>query len=236
MKKIFLTSLAAVMSVSAASAMELTPYVAVRGGYDHAMMNTDKLTIVEDGETYTETMGNPMGSGFMLGAAAGVSMNVHKYFNVRGELEYSYANRSLEQKYTEIDGYYDEDADEFVEEEYSGKDKYDQDAHTLMLNAYVDFKTGTPFTPYVGAGLGYSWNNLTAKDEDGDLKFDDGAFAWQVGAGVSYAATSALSIDLGYRFTDAMGLKYSKTVEDGKIEVENDTYAHQVYLGARYAF
>lgn len=222
MKKIFLTSLAAVMTVSAASALELTPYAAVRGGYDRTVVNTDKLTIVEGDETYTETMGNPMGNGFMLGAAAGVSINAHKYFDVRGEVEYTYNNGSAERKY--------------VEDDENAKDKFDFDSHTVMLNAYADIKTGTAFTPYVGAGVGYSWNNLTLKDDGENTKFDDGAFAWQVGAGVSYAATDALSIDLGYRFMDVVGLEYSKTIDEMNIKLKNDTYSHQVYLGARYAF
>jgi len=224
MKKTLLTSLAAVFAVSAASAMELTPYAAVRGGFDRAIMNTAKA----DGESF----GNPAGNGFMLGVAGGVSFNASEYFDVRGEIEYTYADRDIEREYS-----FDED-DEMVKT----KDKWDTSAHTVMLNAFADIKTGTAFTPYIGAGLGWSWNNAEIKADNGTkLDFDDNAFAWQVGAGVSYAATDALRIDLGYRFMDVMGLKASKTLveEDGeayKVTLKNDTYSHQIYLGARYAF
>lgn len=230
MKKMFLSSLAVLATVSAASALELTPYATVRGGYDHAIMDTKAIII--DGEA-DGAMGNPSGNGYMLGVAAGVSADVNKYFGIRGEVEYTYADVDLERKYMEED----EDNGELV----NSKDKWKTSSNTLMLNAYVDIKTGTEFTPYIGAGLGYAWNNAKLKVDNGTyLKFDDNAFAWQIGAGVSYAVCDALSIDLGYRFMDVAGLKGSTTFagddESMNVKMEYATYSHQVYLGARYAF
>ncbi len=34
-------------------------------------------------------------------------------------------------------------------------------ATILLMNAYYDFRTGTPFTPYIGAGVGFSVDQLT---------------------------------------------------------------------------
>ncbi len=31
----------------------------------------------------------------------------------------------------------------------------------LLVNAYYDFRTGTPWTPYLGGGVGFAVNQLT---------------------------------------------------------------------------
>jgi len=57
---------------------------------------------------------------------------------------------------------------------------------------------------------------------------DDTTFAWQLGAGVAYAATDHVTFDAGYRYADYGDF----TKDDDKIDVS----AHEFYLGARYAF
>ena len=65
-----------------------------------------------------------------------------------------------------------------------------------MLNAYYDIDTGTKFTPYVGAGIGMA--RLKAKiDDETDFSKSKTTFAWQVGAGISYAMTENVSLDAG---------------------------------------
>ena len=220
MKKTILTSVFAMFAASAASAA-VTPYAAIRGGYDYHTVNTGSITV--DGTDIGAELGNPAGSGYAFGAAAGVSADLSDFFGVRGEVEYTYANANLEE-------------DTLNDDDLPQKDKFESDSHTVLLNVYGDIKTATPFTPYVGAGIGYSWSNIALKEEGGKLEFDDSAFAWQVGAGVSYALDNALTLDLGYRFMNVMGLEYEGTDEGEAIKVKADTYSHQVYLGARYAF
>src|SRR5690606_21927360 len=52
--------------------------------------------------------------------------------------------------------------------DYDGTDYWDTATNKtkfmstiLLLNGYYDFRTGTPWTPYLGAGLGFAVNQLT---------------------------------------------------------------------------
>ena len=57
------------------------------------------------------------------------------------------------------------------------------------------------------------------------------AFAWQIGGGVAYNITNALSVDLGYRYlTSTYSTKYQN--RDTKFVTDY----HQFRLGANYAF
>jgi opacity protein-like surface antigen len=62
----------------------------------------------------------------------------------------------------------------------------------LMVNAYADFQTGSLATPYLGAGIG-----CAKVDVEGE---DDEVFAGQLAAGVLFALSPAVAVDLGYRF------------------------------------
>ncbi|MDR2819413.1 MAG: outer membrane beta-barrel protein [Desulfovibrio sp.] len=139
--------------------------------------------------------------------------------------------------------------------------QFEMDIQTLMANLYWDFKNSTAFTPYVGAGLGLAFIQARAVVKGNgtnaahaasfSLEKDTGIrgqtnFAWQVGAGCSYAFTDAVSVDLGYRFVslgnvetntarvaiEALG---STTSFSAKGKVEN-LYMHQVGLGLRITF
>lgn len=134
---------------------------------------------------------------------------------------------------------------------------------TLLLNAYWDFHNSTDFTPYIGAGLGLafiqvkgsSMSFLSAEDgSDHSALYDkdfgirnNTNFAWQVGAGCSYALTDDIALDLGYRFM-SLGNVRSNSVAirdehytncdmfmNGKTEAKN-IYMHQIALGLRISF
>jgi opacity protein-like surface antigen len=118
---------------------------------------------------------------------------------------------------------------------------------TLGLNAYYDIETGTQFTPYVGAGLGwghshstitgYNMANAGLTDSDVGGKFSDDNLIWNVGAGVSYALNDKASIDLSYRYTDLGKLKGAGYVSGSDFaEFSSKTTSHEMLLGARYAF
>ncbi|ELM3723347.1 porin family protein [Edwardsiella piscicida] len=99
---------------------------------------------------------------------------------------------------------------------------------TLMVNGYYDIKTGTPFTPYVGAGIGYA--NVSLKnDMNGDnVQSNSNNFAWSVGTGVIYNVNERLDLDLGYKYLDA-----------GKASAGNSqakVTTHDVTLGVNYYF
>ena len=84
----------------------------------------------------------------------------------------------------------------------------------FMANAYVDLGTWWCVTPFIGAGVGTSYNRISGFRDDG-FTFTGGAlsnstfygddagkwnFAWAVYAGLSYQVTQNVAIELAYRY------------------------------------
>lgn len=100
------------------------------------------------------------------------------------------------------------------------------ESQSLMINGYYDIDTGSKLTPYVGAGIGYA--KIKGKVLESSYSEDGNNFAWQVGAGVGYALNDKVSLDAGYRYVD-----YGDFTKD---ELKWESSAHELYVGARYAF
>jgi len=124
---------------------------------------------------------------------------------------------------------------------------------TLFFNAYFDIDTGTPFTPYLGGGLGMAFNyssisgNWRPSDLGAALGIPPGSFsksrydttfAWNLGAGLSYAFTENVAADLGYRFisTGQRDLRATWSDDGQRVKVGSSPYIHEFYLGARFTF
>jgi opacity protein-like surface antigen len=132
--------------------------------------------------------------------------------------------------------------------EASGKNKDDDgdyvklktQAQTLFVNAYFDIDTATPFTPYVGAGLGLAflrskgnWNILDVSESYGSKTKTN--FAWNLGAGVAYDFTQNVALDLGYRFAGLGKARTGTDIADDRARAKN-VYMHQFMLGLRFSF
>ncbi|WAJ27063.1 outer membrane protein [Antarcticirhabdus aurantiaca] len=128
----------------------------------------------------------------------------------------------------------------------------------VMANAYVDLGTISGFTPYVGAGAGavqVDYENATINYCDNQL-FGHGVgcasinaegekdwrFAYSLMAGVSYDVSSALKLDVGYRFLDVDGggaYRIGSPLLDGVnmgLNTEDDGFKlHTVQAGLRYS-
>jgi outer membrane immunogenic protein len=78
----------------------------------------------------------------------------------------------------------------------------DEGALSFMANGWYDFKNETPFTPYLGGGVGFSRLTVNGLGVPGlNLVTDsDVVFAYQLGGGVAYAITPRLSLTLDYRY------------------------------------
>jgi opacity protein-like surface antigen len=112
---------------------------------------------------------------------------------------------------------------------------------SALANVYADLAHMNGFTPYIGAGAGVSYLVTSDVGSDssttkyaGDGKMN---FAWALMAGVSYAMTDQISLDLGYRYLN-LGDAQSGLIDDGvgnttRIKYENID-AHEVRLGVRY--
>jgi opacity protein-like surface antigen len=95
-------------------------------------------------------------------------------------------------------------------------------SYLLMWNAYADLGTWYGLTPYVGGGVGASYNHITGGTDNGYASFGSsttGAFqsyatggyldngshvdlAWALMAGLDFNVTHNLKLELGYRFLD----------------------------------
>ncbi len=121
-------------------------------------------------------------------------------------------------------------------------------ALSFTLNTYYDLVNPSRFTPYFGGGIGGTYVNLdgrTAEANLEDLVFSDEAFAfaYQLGAGVACRINRQVSLDLGYRYFSAVGLKFkdqdiltTDALGNPLNRFETDYSTHNVSLGLRLAF
>jgi opacity protein-like surface antigen len=112
----------------------------------------------------------------------------------------------------------------------------------LLANAYYDFRTGTPWTPYLGAGVGFAVNQvtrnftLTVDDSSATIgnRTTDVQFAAAAMAGVSYDFSSFFAIDVNYRFLHIGGSGVSLAPDaDSTVEI-GDLNEHQIRAGFRF--
>lgn len=103
----------------------------------------------------------------------------------------------------------------------------------FLVNGFYDINTGTPFTPYLGVGIGAGFvhASLTSSNKGTIYDGDDTTFAYQGIAGVSYAVTPQLSLTADYRYlatTDA-------TVKSGSTSWNVQNANHIITAGFRWA-
>jgi len=102
-----------------------------------------------------------------------------------------------------------------------------------LFNVYYDFDLRSPFTPYVGVGLG--WGRAEFEGRGGSIK--DNGVAMQLGAGVGYKICNNTSIDLGYRYITYGDFDKEYRIPNISYEkVEYKPRSHEIMLGVRYEF
>ncbi len=117
---------------------------------------------------------------------------------------------------------------------------------TLMFNGYKDLGSFGGITPYIGAGVGVSYNKMS------DVYFTDNpnllnriggasrtSLAWSLMAGVGYQLNERAILDLGYRYMDYGKAESSRVDNTGAINPPlriNDLTAHEFKVGLRYHF
>lgn len=99
----------------------------------------------------------------------------------------------------------------------------------FFLNGYWDITTVNGFTPYIGAGIGYSWlENEQSNRGNIIYRFSGKDWGYNVGAGVAYSLTDNTAVTFGYRYEDLGKIKK----EGSKTQFK----AHKIALGLRYTF
>ena len=205
-KTLLLAGVAACLFSANAHAFDATPYVSAKLRYS---MLDNELKMTDD-EGYSLKLNgddNVFGGSIAVGISSAVKGGA-----IRAELEYNKNAKAKDTSYNII--------------------KTEVETQSTMLNAYYDIDTGTKFTPYVGAGLGFAKVKGTLKVADVTGSESQYNFAWQVGAGIGYALNDNVSLDAGYRYVD-----YGHwTTEDVEETDRLESTAHELYVGARYAF
>ena len=127
---------------------------------------------------------------------------------------------------------------------------------TVMLNAYLDLIEYYRFVPYVGFGVGASFNKIgalntrffvpanagavppgTAETRNGRTQ---GSLAWQLTLGTAYRVTTDWSADLYYRYSDLGKVQTQRETLNPVAGVNNFATAklnnHEIMVGVRYTF
>lgn len=201
MKKfLLLAGVACLLSVNAQA--EVNQYVSGKISYDFNKVNM-KYADPDQAELTREKANKELfGTHVAYGVQAGY---------VRGELE---LNNSRDIKRNYFDEY--------------GVNHFRLYKHSVMANAYFDYLTCTPWTPYVGAGLGSSY----LKADFGDVAKSNYNLAWQVMAGLTYDINSHWTLDAGYRYADLGRIRKNFGDSVAKVTARD----HEVLLGVRYTF
>ena len=175
----------------------------------------------------------------VFGGALAVGYNFGPKFNIPVRTEFEFALRSNASN--SRDGRF-QDGGDIV----NWKSKQITNLSTLFFNAYFDIDTGTPFTPYIGGGLGMAFNYRSMRvrvevpgEGAGTVSKSrrDTTFAWNVGAGLSYAFTENMAADLGYRFIHTGYSQITKRSDEGsRMKLGHSPYIHEFYLGMRFTF
>lgn len=100
----------------------------------------------------------------------------------------------------------------------------------FMANGYLDIETGTPFTPYLGGGIGFAILDSSSVNAGGITikNGDDTVFAYQGIAGGAYSISKAWMIQLEYRFFGTTNPTYGST--------ESQYMSNNLFVGMRYNF
>ena len=112
----------------------------------------------------------------------------------------------------------------------------DSSINTLDLVAavYYDIDTGTPVTPYLGAGGGVAQVSVTVQENTTLDKYEVSdsvwALAFQAAAGAGFAVFDGVTTSIGYRLT---GTTEATFKSDNRIAL---ALGHHIELGIRYQF
>ena len=211
MKKfLLLAGVACLFSANAEAGV--SQYVSGKVSYDFNKVKV-KASNVNDSVAHAKLDKNLFGTHVAYGVRAGY---------VRGELEWN-GSRDIKRNWVK-------DGDLEI-------DHFRLYKHSFMANVYFDYLTCTPWTPYVGAGLGMSY--LKGQLFNGGQKVMDKStysLAWQVMGGIAYEFNSHWAVDLGYRYADYGRIRKNEGFRGGNVVSKVTARDHEIMLGARYTF
>jgi opacity protein-like surface antigen len=123
-----------------------------------------------------------------------------------------------------------------------------------MANAYVDLGTWWCITPFIGAGVGGSYNKLSSFRDDG-MRYTGGVlsnsttyfadngkwnFAWAAHAGLAYKVNPGFTVELAYSYMNlgeaAPGNyhAFDNSISGASTIKVKDITSHDIKLGVRW--
>ncbi len=124
------------------------------------------------------------------------------------------------------------------------QDKTKLASTVLLMNGYYDFRTGTPFTPYIGGGLGFAVNQLTQEIAFTDTVNGAGSaasrstqvqFAAAAMVGLTYDINSFIGLDVNYRFLYIGGTGVDTPLNSASSKIDVGSIdEHQIRAGLRF--
>ncbi len=197
-------------------------YVAIRGGVSFP-----------DDTDFNTALGNVVNSydeGYNISGVIGMVLTETPNFIVRGDLELGYREADVD---THTVG-----GTRFS----SGNSFGDTSTFFGLANLTVDIKTGTPFMPYLTAGGGFA--NVEFNGHGVNLlgapttvmDDDDTVYALQLGAGLNYKFSEAITFGVGYRYFAAYDVSLTSTAGAGSVGSEIDVEDHQLLFNLRTGF
>jgi opacity protein-like surface antigen len=109
---------------------------------------------------------------------------------------------------------------------YGNFNEGDMTTKAFMLNGYYDVATGSPWTPYIGVGIG--WSKLDLDTPAFPVSDNDDVFSYQLIGGVAYAFNEKWSVDAEYRYLGTGDATISGA--------DYDLNSNNLMLGVRYSF
>jgi opacity protein-like surface antigen len=221
MKKLLILRIIA-FSAASAGAVEVRPYVSEKISYgitsvENAETDSSLGGLMKGSDESDKVFGNRLAVGFAVPAEAIFgSVRAEFEFGINGSSKYTIDNETVPG--TSLDAKFK--------------------SWTYTLNAYYDIKTGSAFTPYIGAGAGFAKVDGSASFAGATVNFDQNKFTWNAWLGVAYSINDNISLDIGYRYAN-LGTVKGATYHVGSgnyITEQAALSSHEVLLGARYVF
>jgi len=113
---------------------------------------------------------------------------------------------------------------------------------SVMMNLYYDFyRPGKRFQPYLGFGIGSSWNvtqsNVTTANYNEHITRTSQAVTYSLMAGFGYRFADGWMIDTRYRYVDMGEVQWGPTIGSPTFEVRAQGLStHELGVGLRYHF
>lgn len=191
------------------------PYISLFAGA--SFLNNVDTVFSSSGTPYTVKTN----MGYLIGGAVGVDWNNM----IRTEIELSHSAWTANS--------YNASGGAFVPASGNISATY------LLGNVWLDIQTQSAFTPYVGGGVGVGWANADVSFNGGTGGYGSGvssALAYQLGAGVKFAISDQLDLDVGYRYKGLGNIDFNDRSGSGFLFNGARLNSHNVQIGLTYRF